>query len=122
MGEQLELPGLGDARGSDSPMVKACRLTIGALAEVGKLEPRHAVLTQLMLSLCEAIDAGRRQGRASAVAMAARELRDTLLTIDPPPEEGDAGTEALRMLREFTDAVEAAANNGGVIPGADQPS
>ena len=113
---QLALPGLGDARASDSPMVRACRQTIDALADAGKLEPRHAVLTQLMLSLCEAIDAGRRSGRASAVAMAARELRDTMLTLDPPPEEGDAGVEALRMLREFTATVEAAANNGGVAP------
>lgn len=113
---QLSLPGMDGPRENDSAMVKACRETIAALAEAGKLEPAHAVLTQLLLSLAEAIDGGRRSGRASAVAMAARELRDTLLMIDPPPEDGAAGTEALRALREFTSAVEYAANNGGVFP------
>jgi len=117
MGDQLELPGLGDGRPSDSLMVRACRQTIGALEDAGKLQPHHAVLTQLMLSLCEAIDGGRRQGRASAVAMAARELRDTLLMIDPPPEDGPAAEEGARLLREFMAQVEAAAN-GEVLPDA----
>lgn len=95
-------------------MVKACRLTIAALADAGKLQPAHAVLTQLLLELSGAIDRGRAAGRASAVAMAARELRDTLLMLDPPPEEGQSD-QALQLLREFWADVEAAAN-------ADQPS
>lgn len=103
-------------RESDSAMVKACRQTIEALAAADKLAPEHAVLTQLLLALAEAIDGGRRSGRASAVAMAARELRDTLVMIDPPPEDGAAGADALRALREFQAAVEYAANNGGVLP------
>lgn len=114
--DQLALPGMGGARENDSAMVRACRQTIDALAAAGKLEPQHAVLTQLLLALAEAIDGGRRNGRASAVAMAARELRDTLLMIDPPPEDGEAGADALRALREFQVAVEYAANNGGVLP------
>lgn len=109
---------MGGPRESDSLMVKACRQTIDALAAAGKLLPQHAVLTQLLLALSEAIDGGRRSGRASAVAMAARELRDTLLMIDPPPEDGAANDAALQLLRDFTAQVEAAANNGGVIPGA----
>jgi hypothetical protein len=74
------------------------------------------VLTQLLLSLSEAIDGGRRSGRASAVAMAAKELRETLLMIDPPPEDGSASEDAARALREFMAKVEAAANNGGQLP------
>lgn len=107
---QLELPGLGDGQQRDSAMVRACRLTIAALADAGKLTPAHAVLTQLLLELSGAIDRGRQAGRASAVAMAARELRDTLLMIDPPPEDGAAGDRAAELLREFWADVEAAAN------------
>lgn len=109
---QLALPGMTAPSPGESPMVKACKQTITALAAVDKLLPQHAVLTQLMLSLCEAIDAGRRAGRASAVAMAARELRDTLLMIDPPPEDGSASEDAARQLREFMDRVDAAVEAG----------
>lgn len=122
MGDQLALPGMDGPRDNDSAMVKACRQTIEALANCGKLLPQHAVLTQLLLALSEAIDGGRRSGRASAVAMAARELRDTLLMIDPPPEDGAAGDAALQLLREFMAEVETAANNGGVVRGAEQSS
>lgn len=124
MTDQLALPGMDGPREHDSAMVRACRQTIVALEAAGKLLPQHAVLTQLLLALSEAIDGGRRSGRASAVAMAARELRDTLLMIDPPPEDGAAGDAALQLLREFTANVEAAANNGGAlpeVPRADQP-
>jgi hypothetical protein len=116
MGDQLELPGLEPPRDNDSPMVRACRQTIAALQAADKLLPQHAVLTQLLLSLSEAIDGGRRSGRASAVAMAAKELRETLLMIDPPPEDGSASEDAARALREFMAKVEAAANNGGQLP------
>lgn len=113
---QLELPGLEPPSDRDSAMVKACRQTIAALSDADKLLPQHAVLTQLLLELSGAIDRGRAAGRASAVAMAARELRDTLLMIDPPPEDGAAGEDAARALKEFMAKVEAAANNGGVVP------
>lgn len=119
---QLELPGMGEPENRSSAMVRACHSTIKALAEVGKLAPQHAVLTQLLLELSGAIDRGRAAGRASAVAMAARELRDTLLMIDPPPEDGPAGEDAARQLREFMATVEAAANNGGVVPEGWVPS
>lgn len=107
---QLQLPGMGEPEARSSAMVKACHQTIDALANVGKLAPQHAVLTQLLLELSGAIDRGRAAGRASAVAMAARELRDTLLMIDPPPEDGAAGEDAARLLREFMDKVERTAN------------
>lgn len=107
--EQLQLPGMEPARETDSLMVKACRQTIDALAEAGKLKPQHAVLTQLLLALSEAIDGGRRSGRASAVAMAAKELRETILMIDPPDDDA-ASDDAAKALREFIERVEQAAN------------
>lgn len=107
---QLALPGLEPPRDRDSLMVKACHQTITALRDTGKLLPQHAVLTQLLIELSGAIDRGRAAGRASAVAMAARELRDTLLMLDPPAAEGAAGDVALQLLREFMAEVEAAAN------------
>lgn len=116
MDSQLELPGLAASDRAESAMVTAARSTIQALHTLGKLEPRHAVLTQLILSLAEAIDRGTRTGRASAVAMASKELREALLQLDPPPEDGDAGLEARAELAKLLTALELAANNGGVVP------
>lgn len=113
--QELDL-GLPQVRDSDSPMVKACHRTIQALEATGKLTAASALLVQLLLELSAAIDRGRAAGRASAVAMAARELRDTLLMLDPPPEDGAAGERALHALEEFVAAAEAAANNDGVVP------
>lgn len=114
--EQLELPGLGEPAAGSSAMVRAAHDTIAQLHQLGTLEPKHALLAQLVLELAEAIDRGRRSGRASAVAMAARELRDTLLMIDPPPEDGAAGDKAREDLARFLAAAELAANNGGHLP------
>lgn len=108
---QLELPGLTPPAGSDTPMVVAAKATLDELRTLGVLERRHAVLVQLVLSLASAIDAGARMGRASAVAMAAAQLRETVLTLDPPPEDGDAGAQAHARLAEFLQAVERAAND-----------
>jgi hypothetical protein len=106
----LDLPGLDGPREYESPMVVAARSTLQALAELGRLEPRHAVLTQLILSLAEAIDRGTRTGRASAVALASKELREALLQLDPPPEDGDQAVEARASLAELFAKLELAAN------------
>jgi hypothetical protein len=106
--EPMFLPGLEPSRESDSAMVKAARLTLAALRDADKLKPEHALLTQLILSLAQAIDGGTRSGRASAVAMAAKELREALLQLDPPPEEGQ--TDAAAVLRQFMDDLERHAN------------
>lgn len=112
----LELPGLEPPAAGSSAMVKAAHTTIRALEAAGKLAASDAMLTQLLLELAGAIDRGRAAGRASAVAMAARELRDTLLMLDPPPEAGAAGDKAKALLEQFVAAAELAANNGGVVP------
>lgn len=114
---QLQLPGIDLAdRDNDTPMVAATRATIGALRDEGKLTRADTAMVQLALSLSAAIDGGARSGRASAVAMAAQQLRDTLLTLDPPPEDGDATEGAKRQLAEFMQALEYAANHGGQLP------
>lgn len=109
---QLELPGLTPPHQSDTAMVVAAKATLDELRKLGVLERRHAVLVQLVLSLAHAIDKGTAAGRASAVAMAAAQLRETVLTLDPPPEDGDAGAQAHARLAEFLEAVERAANEG----------
>lgn len=108
---QPTLPGFeAPTRGPDTPMVKAARATLDALATAQVLEPRHAVLVQLVMSLAGAIDAGVRSGRASAVAMAAAQLRETMLVLDPPPEVG--ATDASAALAKFVADLEAHANGG----------
>lgn len=111
----LDLPGLEGARDNDSAMVRATRMTLEAWATSGKLLPHHAVLTQLMLSLAQAIDGGARSGRASAVAMAAQQLQSVVQLIDPPDETPGAGVEALRLLQEFMGRLDIAA--GPTVPG-----
>lgn len=114
-GGQLPLPGLEPAQ-LDSAMVTAAKVTLAELRELGVIERRHSVLVQLVLSLAAAIDAGTRAGRASAVAMAAAQLRETMLTLDPPPEDGDAGAAAQAALDKLLAKLELAANNGGTVP------
>lgn len=110
---QLELPGLElpEPHPSDSPMLRAAKATLAELARTGAVGSRHAVQVQLVIQLAGAIDAGTRSGRASAVAMASKELRETMLVLDPPDELGSASMRD--RLTEFMASVERAANNGG---------
>ena len=111
-GEQLELPGLSipEPHPSDSAMVRAAKQTLDELHRAGRVTSRHAVQVQLVLALAQAIDRGTRSGRASAVAMASKELRETMLVLDPPDENNP---ELRDRLAEFMATVELAANNGG---------
>lgn len=113
---ELDLPGMRAPAVNDTPMVAAAHHTLNALESAGMLGPRSALLVQLTLSLSAAIDAGTRSGRASAVAMAAAQLRETLVMLDPPPEDGEAGAEAQRQLVEFMAKLEYAANHNGKLP------
>lgn len=114
MDEQLELPGVvPESRRDDGVMVAAAKRTLSELERLDRIEPRHAVLVAMVVELAASIEAGRRSGRASAVAMAAAQLRETMLVLDPPPEDGDAGAEAMRLWSEFMAKVEDAANAPG---------
>lgn len=114
--EQLALPGLviPEALDSDSAMVAAAKASLAELRRTGAVESRHAVQVQLVLQLARVIDAGSRTGRASAVAMASKELRETMLVLDPPDELASAS--ARSKLEAFMALIEQAANNGGQVP------
>lgn len=111
-GGQLELWEAPAAHDSDTPMVSAVKTSLAVLREADRLPPERSALAQLCLSLAQAIDGGARSGRASAVAMAAAQLRDTMLVLDPPPEDGDAAADATRRLTEFMATLERAAEAG----------
>ena len=95
----LELESPGQINGQTSMRVAVAE-TLRALHESRLLEPRHAGLAQLALELADAVSAGARNGRASATAMAAGQLRDTLLAL-PQPEDADA-SEAFQMWVQKT--------------------
>lgn len=113
---QDALPGLAlpEPRPQDGPMVQAAAITLESLRAAGRLEPRHAVLVQLVTSLAGAIDRGVQSGRASAVAMAAKQLLETMLVLDPPPEDGNAADAAREALASFLKDLEDHANAGDV--------
>lgn len=106
------LPGLEELTPAptDGPMVRSARVSLEALRQAGSLETRHAVLVQLVLSLAGAIDRGVVAGRASAVAMAAKQLLETMIVLDPPPPDGDAATAARTALAQFVADIEKYAN------------
>jgi len=107
----LEVPDLQP--GQDGPMARAARVTLVALTDAGGLEPRHTVLVQLVQSLAGAIDRGVASGRASAVAMAAKQLLETMLVLDPPPE-GPSTVDAQAAMDRFLQKLEDHANG---VPG-----
>jgi hypothetical protein len=112
--DQEAIPGLvlpAIPPGQDGPMARAAHATLTALAATGQLEVRHTVLVQLVQSLAGAIDRGVASGRASAVAMAAKQLLETMLVLDPPPEGPKLGDAAKRM-DAFFQRIEDHANGG----------
>lgn len=98
--EQQALPGLEEPTRPEAEIVAAARRSLRALEAVGLLDERHAVLCQQMIELAKVIDAGRRSGRASAVAMAAAQLLATYQAIVPESEGGD-NDEWSELVAEF---------------------
>jgi hypothetical protein len=90
---QPTLPGLElepENGAAPSALRSAVVVTINALQADGLLENRHAAMCQLALELADSVTAGRRSGRASAAAMAAAQLRETLLALPEPTASGVA--------------------------------
>jgi succinate dehydrogenase/fumarate reductase flavoprotein subunit len=87
----LQLPGLETVNPeygyAASPLRTAVEATLKQLEQDGLLTERHVGIAMLALELADAVVAGRRAGRASAVAMAARELRETLQALPAPAEQ-----------------------------------
>lgn len=111
--DQPALWELPEDHASDSAMVKAAKATLAQLELHDKLPQERAVLSQLVLALAQAIDGGAKSGRASAVALAAAQLRETILVLDPPPPDGDAAADANRRLDDFLAKLDAAAERMG---------
>jgi len=90
---QPTLPGLEDAvvlGQHNGALRNAVVVTLEELKAAGLLERRHAALAQLALELADAVSRGVSSGRASAAAMAAANLRETLLALPAPMEAGVA--------------------------------
>lgn len=77
---------------------KALDETITALAEDGLINETHSALCALARVMADATEAGRLSGRASAAAMAARELRECLEALPKPETVSEA--EAFAKLVE----------------------
>lgn len=102
-GWQPTLDGLSlPLAGNSSAMEKAALATLRRLDELELLGAEHALTCQLVLELARAVGAGVRNGRASAVAMAAKELREALATLPLPTGNADA-------FEAFAEQVAAAA-------------
>ena len=107
---QLALWQLPSRHDSDTPLVKATKATLAQLEAADRLPPERASLAQLCIALAESIDGGAQRGRASAVAMAAAQLRETMLVLDPPADDSDASGDSQRLLRELMVRLDAAAD------------
>jgi len=109
--EQL-LPGLEPPSRGEPAIKVAARRTITALEAAGFLDERHAVICQLILDLAEVVDAGRRQGKASAAAMAAAQLLAAYTLLMPEANEGggddDWSTFVADLRRSATEVRDAA--------------
>ena len=84
-GLELVTPGM-----EQSALRMSVQRTIAALDDKGLIEPEHEALCQLALELADAVTAGKNSRRASAAAMAAGQLLDTLAAL-PQPVALDAG-------------------------------
>lgn len=85
------LPGLELPTTLVAPLDAAVRRTFAALAAEGLLEDRHAALMQLCLDLADSVANAKVSRRATAVALAARELRETLAMLPEPEVTVDDG-------------------------------
>lgn len=106
--DQLPIPGLEPPSRSASPMERATRRSIVALEAAGLVEERHSMVTQLMIELAQVVDAGRRNGKASAAAMAASEIMaayQLLLPADEGGETHDAYDDLASELRGIANDV-----------------
>ncbi|WP_201518884.1 hypothetical protein [Gulosibacter hominis] len=82
----------------DSSLLQALDKTIQALEADGLIDDRHAALCELARVMAAATEAGQLSGRASAAAMAARELRECLEALPKPESISEA--EAFAALVE----------------------
>ena len=105
--DALPIPGLEPPQPRESALKLAARRTIAELQRLAMLDDSHAVICQLILDLCDVVDAGRRQGRASAAAMAAAQLLAAYQLLKPEAkgggdEDDQAWSELVEAFRRGT--------------------
>lgn len=96
------LPGMSRLTDPSGRCVAAVEATLAALHAADLLEPRHAATAQLCLELALAVEHGLASRRASAVALAARELREALASLPEPQQTG--GDAFAQLLEELNNA------------------
>lgn len=87
--EQPTLPGLEPVRAGSSAIERAAHRQLTALQARGLLRDDHAIVVALIGELASVVGQSATRGRGSAVAMAAKELREAmaLLPTDPGPQD-----------------------------------
>lgn len=98
------LPGL-DPEPSDrhvSELERRARQSLQALDSAGLLEPRHAGLAELFLTLARAVDKQAHSARGGyAVANLANSMREVWLQLLPEEEGGTGSDDFTRWQREL---------------------
>lgn len=97
----LTLPGQGRASGMEAAAMR----TIRRLDQAGVLDEADTLTVQLVLELAAVIGRGVTSGRASAVAMAAKELREALATL-PDVNRGPEGDSFDALSRALAESIE----------------
>lgn len=95
------LPGLEPPEAGATRLERAAHEQIQHLRDAGLLTSDHAIAVQLVLDLSRAIGISARNGRASAMALAAKELREALALL-PTATNDDAFDQLMRQLQEQT--------------------
>lgn len=92
------LPGMAPLDPGPSPLEQAARIQIKNLADRNLLNDDHAIAVQLVLDLARAIGVSATRGRASAMALAAKELREALALL--PADTDDEFSALMAALTE----------------------
>lgn len=85
---QPTLPGMAPGRPDRTATEVAAQSILDRLRNEGQLKAEHALIAQLVLDLARAVGISADKGRASGVALAARELREAIALL--PKSSADA--------------------------------
>lgn len=95
------LPGLEPPARGEPAIVSATRRTLAAMEALGLVDELHAQPMQLLLDLAWVVDSGRRQGKASAVAMAAAQMIATYQLLMPESAGGGETDEWNQLVADL---------------------
>lgn len=95
--QQPYLPGMAPIDPVQTPLETAAHVMLEQLRADELLKPQHALVVQLVLDLARAIGLSATKGRAAAMALAAKELREALALL-PAPEADDAFAQLMQEI------------------------